>query len=763
MGEWLSTFLMNPALAVGGAAVASPILIHIFSKRRYHRIRWAAMDFLLEAQRKNRRRVRMEQLILLALRCLAVLLIAFMIARPFVRTSAVGALLGAGGRTERIVLMDDSFSMGYRLSDGSSVFQQAMGATRKIAKWAASETPRDSLTVLTTSRPRQPVVALASLSDESLRRLDDPLDGLAPSQTTARFPDASAVIAELIRKSPAQANTAVYVISDFQRQDWSRPAASEAVCPALAPLAELTGRPGAMRLTLVDVGAESPRNIAITDLSPMQPQVVAGVPARYEIAVANYGADPLDHVALSVGLSRHTLAPVSIPRIQPGQVVREPLEVTFPQDGADYFRVQLAAAGAAVDALPIDNSRAGGVDVAAAVHVLVVNGEPGADALRDEAHLLKTALHPAGRAASGNEVTVVTEQELDAVEWPRYHVVVLANVARLSLAGEQALFRFVEAGGGLIVFCGDLVDPAFYNRELYRDGAGLLPAAMGEGVNAPLHGEPFGIADWDGNHPLLRSFVGPLAAVLRQVRVQAFLATQTPADPPASTSSRPSGTATSGPAPPLVLARYSDGQRSPAILTRPFGRGNVVLVTTSADQEWNDWGANFSFVPLVLELVAFAARASESPGQIIVGAPLVCPVDGGAAGLRCMLRPPGYPADPEIPLTAERPQGAGPRFVFDNANKVGVWSFELAAPGGPGSSRYAAVNPDPAESNLARTGRAELESALGGMKFEYVRDLATFTADTTAARQELWWPMLLAAIVVLMTEQGLAWYFGTRG
>ena len=50
MFQFLSGFLLNPIMAIGASAVAGPILIHILSKRRYRRIRWAAMDFLLEAQ-----------------------------------------------------------------------------------------------------------------------------------------------------------------------------------------------------------------------------------------------------------------------------------------------------------------------------------------------------------------------------------------------------------------------------------------------------------------------------------------------------------------------------------------------------------------------------------------------------------------------------------------------------------------------------------------------------------------------------------------
>ena len=59
-------FLLNPSfLFAGTATVAAPIIIHLLNRRRFKKIDWAAMDFLLEAQRLNRRRVKLEELILL--------------------------------------------------------------------------------------------------------------------------------------------------------------------------------------------------------------------------------------------------------------------------------------------------------------------------------------------------------------------------------------------------------------------------------------------------------------------------------------------------------------------------------------------------------------------------------------------------------------------------------------------------------------------------------------------------------------------------
>ncbi|MCB9865116.1 MAG: BatA domain-containing protein [Phycisphaerales bacterium] len=110
--------LLNPALFWGGAAAVSvPILIHLLARRRFRRIRWAAMAFLVDAEKRNRRRVRIEELILLALRCLAVFLIGLFIARPFMKATGIAAVLGGSERTERIFLLDDSFSMGY-VSEG---------------------------------------------------------------------------------------------------------------------------------------------------------------------------------------------------------------------------------------------------------------------------------------------------------------------------------------------------------------------------------------------------------------------------------------------------------------------------------------------------------------------------------------------------------------------------------------------------------------------------------------------------------------------
>src|ERR687896_548490 len=85
----------NPSYLVAGAALVSvPIIIHLINRMRFKRVRWAAMEFLLKAQKRNRRRLIIEQLLLLALRFVGFSFSDF-----------------AGKQGFHIVLLDDTLSM----------------------------------------------------------------------------------------------------------------------------------------------------------------------------------------------------------------------------------------------------------------------------------------------------------------------------------------------------------------------------------------------------------------------------------------------------------------------------------------------------------------------------------------------------------------------------------------------------------------------------------------------------------------------------
>src|SRR3954463_15225123 len=108
----------NPMFLVAGAAlISAPIIIHLINRMRFKRVRWAAMEFLLKAQKRTRRRLIIEQLILLALRCLLIGLVGLLVLQ-FIGCSDTGV----GGKPNlHVVLLDDSPSMldQWKLPDGT--------------------------------------------------------------------------------------------------------------------------------------------------------------------------------------------------------------------------------------------------------------------------------------------------------------------------------------------------------------------------------------------------------------------------------------------------------------------------------------------------------------------------------------------------------------------------------------------------------------------------------------------------------------------
>ena len=97
----------NPFTMIAGALlVSSPIIIHLINRMRFKRIHWAAMEFLLKSQKRSRRKLIIEQMILLFLRILLCLLAGLLLAR------FVGCDKGTdqGQATQHIIIWDDTLS-----------------------------------------------------------------------------------------------------------------------------------------------------------------------------------------------------------------------------------------------------------------------------------------------------------------------------------------------------------------------------------------------------------------------------------------------------------------------------------------------------------------------------------------------------------------------------------------------------------------------------------------------------------------------------
>src|SRR5215218_9162040 len=110
----LAVGFATPAFALAGALLASiPIIIHFLNRRRFKTVKWAAMEYLLQAMRKNRRRLKFEQWLLLAMRCLLILMMGLALARPIGCENSTIASLGGQRTALHVFVIDNSYSMAY--------------------------------------------------------------------------------------------------------------------------------------------------------------------------------------------------------------------------------------------------------------------------------------------------------------------------------------------------------------------------------------------------------------------------------------------------------------------------------------------------------------------------------------------------------------------------------------------------------------------------------------------------------------------------
>ena len=115
-----------------GLAAGLPIIIHLLSRRKYNQVSWAAMEFLIAALKKNARRIRIEQLILLLVRVAILVFLGLALADPvFSLFPTLGTSLGASGQTHFVLVVDGSYSMDYR-ADDRSAFDAAKELARQV-------------------------------------------------------------------------------------------------------------------------------------------------------------------------------------------------------------------------------------------------------------------------------------------------------------------------------------------------------------------------------------------------------------------------------------------------------------------------------------------------------------------------------------------------------------------------------------------------------------------------------------------------------
>jgi hypothetical protein len=745
----------------GLAAASIPIIIHLLNRRRFRMKDWAAMQFLWESVRKNRRRIRIEELLLLVLRCLVVAVLAVALAR-FTGCSAMSVLPGGTTNQTAVFVIDDSYSMGQRVGGGTVLSAAVADVVEQLKKLA----PADKVAIMLTSQGgrTEPYYKLTHVSDAELEPLAARLSGLTPSDGRAHMDRSLTDAAKVFREDKA-AQRRLFVYGDFRRVDLATPGDAEAIRKGYEELRKLD-----VEVVAMDFGRQVKGNLTIESIELMDKFAVASVPIRVRLEVRNNGEGMVRDVEVRLkakiptesGQREVEVPPAVIESIDARAIGRVEFQVTCPKAGPAVVIATLPP-----DELPADNTACLALDVRDAVHALVVDGRPDMASPADsESYFLARALDPEGNGSEGTKVEVVSPPGLADAALDKYDLVIMVNVPELPIALDPngnatypqvaALAEYVRNGGGLAIFTGDRVNATFYNGPMFAAGQGLSPFQIGPRKGDPDKQEQFFRLDprslaAEGVLKVFRDFLAAGMDPTRLIRFYGFTSTNTAGPPPATADVKP----------PRILARFADEENSPAIVARQFGRGTVLMFYTSAAKDWSDWPAdeNGTFVAVLNDMVTYLARPQGRSLSGVAGEPIVYELPAALRDARAILKTPLHPAVPVVPLVAVREPaapGRPPREVlrYDQADRAGEYDLELTLP--DGSSRLAvfARTVDGVEGDLTCGRQPALAAAFGSEKFVYQdRTAAQATQADTAESQKEYWTWALAILALLLAAE----------
>lgn len=696
---------MNPWLLFAALGVGLPILAHLLNRYQVKRTDWAAMQFLNRSVRVRSRQLRLRDILLLVLRCLAVLFLVLAVTKPGLH-DATGLAARIGERRAGLVIaVDASYSMQH--SDGTATrFERAVDKVREITDGTVPGAPV-SLVLL---GDEHRVVVRSMAYDEV--RFDEVLEGLTVTAGTLNMETVPGVLTGLAEELDGMQKE-VYLVTDLQATDWDEPASW-----LLDGLTALR----AQAATFIVPVPGTPDNLAITDFELFSGLLRKGTMAQYRATVRNTSPDPARDVRVTCLMDGVNVDSKVIPLIAGRSSQSVSFFVPFHNAGAIKLTAQLVK-----DALPLDDSRRSVASVRTGVSVLCVEGESYGNSL--ESYVSK-ALSARGSGSLKEQFMVrsVPWLSLPSQDLNAYNVVILSDVPEITEGQVDLLRDYVKAGNGLVWFGGDNTKAAVWNTRSALNGGALLPGVIGSVVDvSDEKGAGRSLDPILPAHPVCRPLRSLAKDLLSNTQFHTVLAIE--------------------PLPSSTVVLNLSGSSTPILLEHSIGRGHVFMFASSANLSWNNMAQTPTFPMLLQQIVTYLTGREFETSQLVGGSLLLSYPDRPDANDGVFETPSG-----EIIRVPVREHAGQYVAVLDQAHEPGFYMARVSvqSPGQP-----IAVNVDTQESDVCCLEASEAQQSLEATGV-IVTSSAAEMIDEVRTGYEFWRALMIACLVVLVLESVLA-------
>lgn len=417
-----------PAFLFALATLAIPIIVHLFYFRRFKKVYFTNVRFLKEVKEETSNRQRLRNLLVLLMRCLAIIFLVLAFAQPFIPLS------GSVKKGEKSVSLyvDNSFSMN-ALSKAAPLVELAKQRAREIVSAYA---PDDRFQILTNDFEGRDQRLVGK--EDALLRIDEIRSGPASR-------DLSKVLLrqqQCLQTGKAE-NKIAFVISDFQNN--------------IADLERF--KDTLMEVNLVPMHAVQENNISIDTVWFDSPVQILNQPANLIVKITNHGTETAEEVRLTLRHDGQT-KPVGALKIPAGGNKLDTVNFNILHPGWHEARLSITDYP-----VQFDDDYYLSFYVAEKINVLAINGGP-----------TNKFLNNAFAGARYFKLDNSDARALDYSKFADYQLIVLNDLNSVSTGLASELKTFAQNGGNVLVFPAQNADLSGYNGFLQNFNAGELGA-----------------------------------------------------------------------------------------------------------------------------------------------------------------------------------------------------------------------------------------------------------------------------------------------
>ncbi len=554
---------LNTVVLFGLIGVGLPVLIHLFARQKIRKILFSTTTFIKQVHTVRLKRIRLRQLLLLILRCLAIFFLIMGFARPTIRSHAIS---GSGtGSSSMVLIVDRSLSTARQ-----GLVEQENQWVKNILEFMKDG---DEVAVVPTVNPEEKESGFAHDPQAILRQIEGKRTNFLKGKI-----DESLKKSSLLLSQSKNLNKEIYLISDLQASEFITRPDSAFYKNWNDPLFVLPIEGELNNLAVGQVGIEN---------QILQPQM----PVRIFAEIANYGNQKIQNCLVRAFIEDQVMAQKAID-LEAGQKQRVIFPLRIAQTGWVRCRIQIDE-----DNFPQDNEGFLVFRIPETIRVLLLGKN------REAIRPLELALRPQ-KENSGifqMERAFYGEHWIDKIG--KVDVILISNYPAFQPDESQRLRQFVESGGGIFLIPGSDIDIDNYNRFCLKPWAGIeFGAVMGNPAGSQGY---YSLRSLDSNHPVFEGVFQSESVKFQPLRFYRVLDVI-------------------GKMPESVLSLQN---KICLLGEIPTGKGKLFLFTSSLDPQWSDMVYSSLFAPLIYRSVFYLSQGMEDRKTILTGQTVAVAVD----------------------------------------------------------------------------------------------------------------------------------------